>query len=154
MLSTPLAVKKVKRAILRLFQSIEMIPDFGHQPSIEEIARDVTQKAYLYQSQKAAIEKAISAKTVAEFLLTGLTELPEEYCADACLVLYKEIIGKVSRRKDKNGVWKGLNRVLILAGKTIESMKTELDGEMRRDEARRVVGKVLRRNAVVKLGEV
>ena len=147
----PLVVKKVKRAILRLFQAIEMIPDLGQQPALPDLSSEIALKGYLYQSHKAAIEKAISAKTVAEFLTCNLPDLPEEYRAEDYKLLFNEVVAKVTRRKEKNRVWKGVNKVLILAGRTVESLRKELEEDNREADQRQLLQNVLKRQIVVNL---
>lgn len=151
--SAPLAVKKAKRAILRLFQAIEMIPDLGQQPSLQALASEIALKGYLYQSHKAAIAQAISAKIVAEFLLCSLPALPREYSAQDCKLLFDELVAKVARRKEKTGVWKGVNKVLILAGRTVESLRKELEEDIAHTEQRKLLRNVLKRQVVVHLSE-
>ena len=152
--SAPLAVKKVKRAILRLFQAIEVIPDLGQLPTLQEIASEIALKGYLYQSHKAAIEKAISAKTVAEFLLCSLPDLPKEYRLEDFKLLFNDIIAKVTRRKEKTGVWNGVNKVLILACRTVAELRKELEDQDRNMHVRRLLRKVLKEQIVVKLREL
>lgn len=151
--SAPLAVKKVKRAILRLFQAIEMIPDLGQQPGLQDLASEIALKGYLYQSHKAAIEQAISAKTVAEFLLCSLPALPQEYSLQDYKLLFREVVAKVTRRKEKTGVWKGVNKVLILAGRTVEGLRKELEEDIAQEKQRKLLRNVLKRQVVVRLRE-
>lgn len=115
-------VKKVTRALMRLLAAIEQIPTLlAHSPLIDLISQVLVQ-SYLFQSKKASIQQSISAKTVANYLFEYLPAIEEAYKERDFEPLYRRIVGKTHRMREKNQTHQMLNQVIMLGTRTIEGL--------------------------------
>ena len=107
-------IKHTKNALIRLLQAIEPISTLLNDRELLPLLREITEQSYLYQSKKALIEQVISAKTVAQYLLSNLPLLPERYKSMDFGLLFRETAAKASRKRVKNKRIQTLNQVIML----------------------------------------
>lgn len=127
-------VKKVTRALIRLFSAIEQIPTLLANSPLLPLISHIQLQSYLFQSKKTSIQQSISARTVANFLLEYLPSLENGYKNDDFERIYGQIVSKTSKMRVKSGTNRRLNEVILLGMRTIEGLLKSENGSFGRQK--------------------
>lgn len=123
-------LKEATRSLLFSLDSFSMFFDLHMECSLLQIADFVIQFSYLFESKKASMQEKIPVKLLAQFIITYLNNIPEEYKKENFYRFYLDIISDCEKRfEDKRKVANQNKQILLMGINTMEKHVNDVTQE-------------------------